>query len=97
MEMCIRDSRYMDGRGKFNLNMSGLVSYSHGEYFELGKKLGSFGSVSYTHLLIENGARAGAPRVFGHIDGCLLYTSCAVLYFGRCLYTGLLEGYCQEN
>ena len=22
---------------------SGLVSYSHGEYFELGKKLGSFG------------------------------------------------------
>ena len=65
------DNRYMDGRGKFNLNMSGLVSYSHGEYFELGKKLGSFGSVSYTHLLIENGARAGAPRVFGHIDGGL--------------------------
>ncbi len=37
------DNRYMDDRGKFNLNMSGLVSYSHGEYFELGKKLGSFG------------------------------------------------------
>ena len=30
-------------KGKFNLNSSGLVSYSHGEYFELGKKLGSFG------------------------------------------------------
>ena len=37
------DNRYMDDRRKFNLNMSGLVSYSHGEYFELGKKLGSFG------------------------------------------------------
>ena len=33
----------MDAKGKFNLNSSGLVSYSHGEYFELGKKLGSFG------------------------------------------------------
>lgn len=37
------DNQYMDGRGKFNLNASGLVSYSHGEYFELGKKLGTFG------------------------------------------------------
>ena len=37
------DNQYMDDRGKFNLNASGLVSYSHGEYFELGKKLGSFG------------------------------------------------------
>lgn len=37
------DNQYMDEKGKFNLNASGLVSYSHGEYFELGKKLGSFG------------------------------------------------------
>lgn len=37
------DSRYMDEKNKFHLNQSGLVSYSHGEYFELGKKLGSFG------------------------------------------------------
>lgn len=37
------DSRYMDEKGKFDLNAAGLVSYSHGEYFELGKKLGSFG------------------------------------------------------
>lgn len=37
------DGKYMDERGKFHLNDSGLVSYSHGEYFELGKKLGSFG------------------------------------------------------
>lgn len=37
------DEKYMDERGKFRLNDTGLVSYSHGEYFELGKKLGSFG------------------------------------------------------
>lgn len=37
------DGRYMDEKGKFHLNQAGLISYSHGEYFELGKKLGSFG------------------------------------------------------
>ena len=37
------DGKYMDEKGKFHLNDSGLVSYYHGEYFELGKKLGSFG------------------------------------------------------
>lgn len=37
------DSKYMDEKGKFHLNKAGLISYSHGEYFELGKKLGSFG------------------------------------------------------
>ena len=37
------DGRYMDEKGKFHLNDAGLVSYSHGEYFELGKRLGSFG------------------------------------------------------
>lgn len=37
------DNQYMDENGKFNLNAAGLVSYSHGEYYELGKKAGSFG------------------------------------------------------
>ena len=37
------DDRYMDENGRFNLNSSGLVAYSHGEYFELGKKLVKFG------------------------------------------------------
>ena len=37
------DNQYMDDRGKFNLNASGLTAYSHGEYFALGKKLGKFG------------------------------------------------------
>lgn len=37
------DEKYMDEKGKFHLNSTGLVAYSHGEYFELGKKLGKFG------------------------------------------------------
>lgn len=34
---------YMDDNGRLDLNRAGLVAYSHGEYFELGKKIGSFG------------------------------------------------------
>lgn len=37
------DDKYMDETGKFNLNSSGLIAYSHGEYFKLGEKVGSFG------------------------------------------------------
>ena len=42
--MAVRiDDSYMDERGKFELNRTGLLSYSHGEYLGLGKKLGTFG------------------------------------------------------
>ena len=37
------DDTYLDEKGKFCLNDTGLVTYSHGEYFLLGKRLGSFG------------------------------------------------------
>lgn len=37
------DDRYMNEKGKFELNKSGLMVYSHGEYYGLGKKLGTFG------------------------------------------------------
>ena len=37
------DEKYMDDSGKFNLNSTGLITYSHGEYFELGQNLGKFG------------------------------------------------------
>ncbi len=37
------DPAYLDQAGRFRLNDAGLISYSHGEYFELGKKVGSFG------------------------------------------------------
>ncbi len=35
--------KHMNETGKFELNQTGLVAYSHGEYFELGEKLGKFG------------------------------------------------------
>ena len=37
------DERYMKENGKFELNSTGLLAYSHGEYFGLGKELGRFG------------------------------------------------------
>ncbi len=37
------DEKYMDEKGTFHLNDAGLVAYSHGTYFELGEKLGTFG------------------------------------------------------
>lgn len=37
------DERYMDEKGTFHLNDAGLVAYSHGTYFKLGKALGTFG------------------------------------------------------
>lgn len=37
------DKKYIDDMGKFNLNKSGLVVYSHGEYYMLGRLLGKFG------------------------------------------------------
>lgn len=37
------DTDYMTESGKFELNETGLVAYSHGSYLELGKELGTFG------------------------------------------------------
>ena len=37
------DEKYMDETGKFHINETGLLMYSHGEYYLLGQKLGSFG------------------------------------------------------
>lgn len=33
------DDRFMQDNGKFALNKTGLLAYSHGEYFDLGKHL----------------------------------------------------------
>jgi len=37
------DSRYMDNSGRFHLNDSNLITYSHGEYRVLGEYVGKFG------------------------------------------------------
>lgn len=37
------DDAYMNEQNKFELNKTGLLAYSHGEYLGLGKKIGKFG------------------------------------------------------
>ncbi|HBB72100.1 MAG TPA: flavin reductase family protein [Ruminococcus sp.] len=37
------DEKYIDSKGKLNLQQCGLAAYAHGEYFALGRKLGDFG------------------------------------------------------
>jgi len=37
------DEAFMDENGRFMLDEAGLIAYSHGEYFSLGEKIGSFG------------------------------------------------------
>lgn len=40
---CDVDESLINSEGRLRLDRAGLLAYSHGEYFELGKKLGSFG------------------------------------------------------
>ena len=37
------DEKYIDETGKFRLNETGLLAYSHGEYISLGNQIGTFG------------------------------------------------------
>ena len=37
------DDKYMDEKGKFDLAKAEPIAYSHGEYYSLGEKLGTFG------------------------------------------------------
>lgn len=37
------EERYIDSKGKLNLQQAGLLAYAHGEYFSIGRKQGDFG------------------------------------------------------
>ena len=37
------DEKLLDNKGKFDLRAADLISYSHGEYFTFGEKIGKFG------------------------------------------------------
>ena len=37
------DERYVDEKGRLHMEKCSLASYAHGQYFALGKKIGSFG------------------------------------------------------
>ncbi len=37
------NEKYVDSKGKLNIEQMGLMAYAHGDYFSLGRKLGTFG------------------------------------------------------
>ena len=37
------EEELVDEKGKLHLERAGLTAYAHGDYFALGKKIGSFG------------------------------------------------------
>lgn len=37
------DESLLDEKGKLHMERAGLCAYSHGEYYEIGKKIGNFG------------------------------------------------------
>lgn len=43
VENVMVSKKLIDEKGRFNLQDAGLIAYSHGKYFELGKVLGTFG------------------------------------------------------
>ena len=46
----------LDERGRLDLARAGLTAYSHGEYFELGRRIGTFG-----YSVRKRPARGGRP------------------------------------
>ena len=50
------DESLVDARGRLDLARAGLTAYSHGEYFELGQRLGTFG------YSVRKKAADGKPR-----------------------------------
>ena len=57
------DDRYMDEKGTFHLNDAKLVSYSHGTYFELGEKIGTFG-----YAVRKDTKKAGNGKFAGKVS-----------------------------
>ena len=50
------DEGLVDEKGRLDLARAGLTAYSHGEYFELGRRLGTFG------YSVRKKAAGGKPR-----------------------------------
>ena len=52
----------LDARGRLDLGRAGLTAYSHGEYFELGRRIGSFGYSVRKDRPHQGPRRGGRPR-----------------------------------
>lgn len=63
MGVTVEDS-FLDESGKFRLDQAGLIAYSHGAYYELGEKLGTFGySIMKKKTRIRKQKKSGGRRV----------------------------------
>ena len=57
------DETLVDGNGKLHLERADVVAYAHGDYFELGKRLGSFGySVAKKKKKSTGGSAKGGKK-----------------------------------
>lgn len=56
------DEQYVDPAGKLRLDRAGLLTYSHGEYFALGEKLGTFGFSVRKPVKKRRGAKPSPKR-----------------------------------
>ena len=57
------DESLIDEKGALHLENAHLAAFAHGEYFELGKKIGSFGFSVKKHKKARNGNKKGtAPH-----------------------------------
>ncbi len=54
------DEELLDARGRLDLRAAGLTAYSHGEYFDLGESLGTFGYSVRKKPAAEKAGRAAA-------------------------------------
>jgi hypothetical protein len=58
------DEELIDEKGKLDLSRAHLAAFAHGEYFELGKKIGTFGfSAAKKKKGGSQGARTHPQRV----------------------------------
>ena len=53
------DEAYLDEKGKFDLERAGLIAYSHGVYYELGRQLGTFGYSVRRRRKAKSGSAGG--------------------------------------
>lgn len=61
------EERYLDDKGRLELEKADLIAYSHGEYFALGDKIGKFGySVRKKTASAGSGAAGGRGRNRSH-------------------------------
>jgi flavin reductase (DIM6/NTAB) family NADH-FMN oxidoreductase RutF len=56
------DEKYMNDKGKFELNTTDLIVYSHGEYYNLKEKLGTFGYSVKKSKSKSTGKAAGSRK-----------------------------------